>query len=190
MSGKEERGRRAEEERKRTGGMTKYHHQLQLTILTPYPPQRELQDPIPCHKSTHAHTHTPLALQSAPHVSSGCRSMADLMRYFKRVCHASVLPPTPHTKSRGPWSVKREQRPSMGGQLPRWAKWNWWAATHCAGHTLYTHVYVCAHTQVTPDTPFSHRSQNSYVECTNTRAVFCPFGATPIVKSQVKSQVL
>lgn len=28
--------------------MTKYHHQLQLTTLTLYPPQRELQDPIPC----------------------------------------------------------------------------------------------------------------------------------------------
>lgn len=76
--------------------------------------------------------------------------MADLMRYFKRVCHASVLPPTPHTKSRGPWSVKREQRPSMGGQLPRWAKWNWWAATHCAGHThthtLYTQACERANT--------------------------------------------
>lgn len=126
------------------GDMTKYHQQLQLTALTRYPPRENLK--TSCHAAKphththigkHAHTHThmhTISPQSAPHVSSGCRSMADLMRYFKRVCHASVSPPTPQTKSRGPWSVKREPRPSMDGQLPCWAKWNWWAATHCARH--------------------------------------------------------
>lgn len=51
----------------REGGMTKYHHQLQLTT---YPPQREPKDPIPCRKSTytlkHVHTHTHIHTISPP----------------------------------------------------------------------------------------------------------------------------
>lgn len=111
------------------GDMTKYHHQLQLTTLTLIFPREKLKPSyhavkpphisMHIHLHAHRHTHTPLALQSAPHVSSDWRSMADLMCYFKRVCHASVSPPTPQTKSRGPWSVKREPRPSIDGQLPR-----------------------------------------------------------------------
>lgn len=46
-------------QRRKNGGrereVTKYHNRLKLTTLTPYPPQRELQDPIPCLK---AHTHS------------------------------------------------------------------------------------------------------------------------------------
>lgn len=107
--------------------MTKYHHQLQLTTLTLIFPREKLKTSFhavkpPTYPRTYTYTHTDthtLALQSAPHVSSDWRSMADLMCYFKRVCHASVSPPTPQTKSRGPWSVKREPRPSIDGQLPR-----------------------------------------------------------------------
>jgi len=44
-----------ETEREKNGGekkwrewdMTKYHHQLQLTMLTLYPPQRDPQDLLP-----------------------------------------------------------------------------------------------------------------------------------------------
>lgn len=50
--------------------MTKYHHQLQLTILTPYPPQRELQDLITCHKNARAHTHTELNTHIHTHTIS------------------------------------------------------------------------------------------------------------------------
>lgn len=97
--------------------MTKNHQQLELTRLTLTLPGENLKEQ---HTRTQSlgHKHTTLAPQSATHVSSDCWSMADLMHYFRRVCHASVSPPLSQTKSRGPWSVKREPRPSMDGQLP------------------------------------------------------------------------
>lgn len=76
------------------------HPQPHLPILTSYFPQWKPRDPIlwrySPHTRTHAHTISP---QSTTHFRSGCRSMADLMRYFKRVCDASVLPPTLHTRA-------------------------------------------------------------------------------------------